>query len=133
MKERRIFLRNLIGIASSLVATQSFAEKKNPSKNSHIEPLHMSNVTNSDLPKPIPFKLHVPDQSLKDLKSRLSMTRLPDQAPDQSLSNNWMYGTNLSWMNKLLSYWSSQFDWRMQEAKLNEFDQFKLRIFHFSV
>jgi len=128
MKERRNFLRNLSGIASSLFATQSFAEQKYPSINSYSEPLQMLKVANSELPKPIPFKLHVADQSLKDLKSRLGMTRLPDQSPDQSLSNNWMYGTNLSWMKKLLSYWSSEFDWRMQEAKLNEFDQFKVNL-----
>jgi pimeloyl-ACP methyl ester carboxylesterase len=68
---------------------------------------------------PHPFNLHVPDADLADLKARLALTRLPDQAPDAP----WSYGTDVTWLSNLLAYWRDGFDWRAQEARLNEFPQ----------
>lgn len=68
-----------------------------------------------------PFKLHVPDDVLADLRSRLARTRFPDQAPDEP----WAYGTDVAYLRDLVEYWRTQFDWREQEARLNAFPQFK--------
>ena len=128
MKERRNFFRNLGGIASSLFVAESFAESKTLTANFSGETVYKKYVANTHSAKPISFKLHVTEQALKDLKMRLSLTRFPDQAPDQSNANSWIYGTNLSWMKRLVSHWASGFDWRAHEAKLNEFDQFKVNL-----
>lgn len=128
MKERRNFFRNLGGIASSLFVAESFAESKTLTANFSGETVYKKYVANTQSAKPISFKLHVTEQALKDLKMRLSLTRFPDQAPDQSNANSWIYGTNLSWMKRLVSHWASGFDWRAHEAKLNEFDQFKVNL-----
>ncbi|HEY0524316.1 MAG TPA: epoxide hydrolase [Stellaceae bacterium] len=68
-----------------------------------------------------PFTLHVPDDAIADLRERLARTRFPDQAPDEP----WAYGTDVDYLRQLVEYWRTGFDWRAQEARLNEFPQFK--------
>jgi microsomal epoxide hydrolase len=66
----------------------------------------------------------VPDAVLKDLKDRLARTRFPDEIE----GSGWDYGTNLSYLRELVTYWRTTFDWRAQERKLNQLPQFKTRI-----
>ena len=40
----------------------------------------------------------------------------------------WDYGTPLGYLTELITYWRDEYDWRAQEARLNEFDQFRTRI-----
>lgn len=72
-----------------------------------------------------PFKIHVPDHEIADLKHRLEQTRLPNE-PDGN--EHWDYGTSLSYMERLISYWRDDFDWRKQEAWLNSFPQYKVAL-----
>jgi microsomal epoxide hydrolase len=71
-----------------------------------------------------PFRLHVPDQVLDDLRERLSRTRWPDEVPD----SGWRYGSSLDFVRRLVEHWRDGFDWRAQEAQLNSFDQFRVRM-----
>lgn len=71
---------------------------------------------------PTPFTLHVPDSEIADLRTRLALTRLPDQAPGAP----WAYGTDRAYMRELVRYWHDHFNWRGQEAALNAFPQFKV-------
>ena len=68
-----------------------------------------------------PFTIDVPEEVLLDLQSRLAQTRLPDQIP----GTGWDYGTDRAYLEELLEYWRNDFDWRAQEAILNQFDHFK--------
>src|SRR5438477_59277 len=68
------------------------------------------------------FVLKIPDAAIADLKTRLSLTRFPDAAPGEP----WAYGTSVEYIRELVSYWRESFDWRAQEAALNEFPQFKV-------
>ena len=68
-----------------------------------------------------PFKIAISDQVLDDLKQRLANTRWPDEV----LDSGWDYGINLAYIKALVEYWRTSFDWRAQEAQLNEFNQFK--------
>jgi len=74
--------------------------------------------------KPTPFSLHVNDDVLADLKSRLARVRWPDEVPD----NDWKYGTDLPYMKALVEYWGARYDWRKHEAELNRFRQFKVKL-----
>src|SRR2546430_15802595 len=65
---------------------------------------------------PQAFVLRIPDAAIADLKTRLSLTRFPDAAPGEP----WAYGTSVEYIRELLSYWKDSFDWRAQEAALNE-------------
>jgi pimeloyl-ACP methyl ester carboxylesterase len=67
-----------------------------------------------------PFRLHIPDAAVADLRERLARTRFPDEAPDSA----WLYGTSLAYMQDLVRYWKDEFDWRKQETDLNRFRQF---------
>jgi microsomal epoxide hydrolase len=72
----------------------------------------------------VPFTIRVADEVLADLKQRLSRTRLPDEIPGAS----WDYGTNLQYLRELIAYWREGFDWRAQERRLNQLEQFKTNI-----
>jgi epoxide hydrolase len=71
-----------------------------------------------------PFKVHVPDSVLIDLRRRLAETKWPDQLP----GTTWEYGADIKKVRELAEYWQNGFDWRAQEAKINRFDQFTTEI-----
>ena len=71
-----------------------------------------------------PFKIHVPDAVLEDLRERLAHTRWPDEIP----GGNWDYGANMAYMKELVEYWRTEYDWRAQEEALNTFPQFRANV-----
>jgi pimeloyl-ACP methyl ester carboxylesterase len=72
----------------------------------------------------VPFKIHVDDAALADLKQRLTRARFPDELDDAG----WTFGTNLAYLKELVAYWRERFDWRAQERRLNQLEQFKTNI-----
>ena len=72
-------------------------------------------------PSAQPFRLHIPDETLQDLRARLARVRWPDEPP----SPPWSTGASVAYMKDLVAYWRDGFDWRTQEAALNSFRQFK--------
>src|SRR6266436_5906993 len=72
--------------------------------------------------QPQPFTLTVPDHAIADLRERLARTRYPDQAPGAP----WAYGTDVGYLQRLVAYWLTAFDWRTEEARLNSFPQYKV-------
>jgi pimeloyl-ACP methyl ester carboxylesterase len=73
---------------------------------------------------PSPFRIAIPDADLADLRDRLARTRWPDEINDA----DWSYGTSLAPLRALVEYWANGFDWRAQEAALNELPQFRAEI-----
>ncbi len=71
-----------------------------------------------------PFKIDVQETVLNDLQNRLRQTRWPD-APD---GIGWNYGTDPVFLKSLADYWQNGYDWRKQEAVLNEIPQFTVEI-----
>ena len=72
--------------------------------------------------EPPSFNLRVPDAAIADLRERLARTRFPDQTPGEA----WAYGTDVGYLQELVEYWRSVFDWRAEEARLNAFPQYKV-------
>jgi len=66
------------------------------------------------------FSIDIPDAALQDLQTRLALTRLPDQIS----GTTWEYGTDRDFLEGLINYWQNDFDWRDQEQRLNQFDQY---------
>jgi hypothetical protein len=62
-----------------------------------------------------PFRIHVPEAQLVDLRNRIAATRWPDKETvgDQS------QGIELAKVQELVRYWGDGYDWRKAEAKLN--------------
>ena len=73
---------------------------------------------------PIPFKLHVGDEQLTDLKQRLSRVRWPDEVSGEP----WKVGADLAYMKTLTDYWRDKYDWRKHEAQINTFDHYKVKV-----
>lgn len=70
------------------------------------------------------FRISVPDSVLEDLRQRLSRTRWPiDFAND-----DWAYGTNRSYLERLVKYWRDEYDWRKHEQQINTFSHYKVTI-----
>jgi pimeloyl-ACP methyl ester carboxylesterase len=74
-----------------------------------------------------PFRIHVPDEAIDDLRLRLRRTRWPDQIPGIA----WRQGTELDWLRNLVSYWCDKFDWRVWEQRLNALNHFVSDGIHF--
>jgi microsomal epoxide hydrolase len=68
---------------------------------------------------PQPFTIHVGDDVLDDLRTRLRRVRWPDQVP----GGGWLYGTDLGYLKALVAYWREQYDWRAHESALNRLRQ----------
>jgi pimeloyl-ACP methyl ester carboxylesterase len=71
-----------------------------------------------------PFAVDVPEEILVDLRRRLAATRWPDNETVSDASQ----GAQLEVLRELVSYWSSEYDWRKFEAKLNALPQFMTTI-----
>src|SRR2546429_7293259 len=74
-----------------------------------------------------PFRIHVADEVLDDLRARLRHTRWPDQVP----GIGWQQGTELDWLRRRVSYWAQEFDWRAWERRLNALNHFIWEGIHF--
>jgi microsomal epoxide hydrolase len=73
---------------------------------------------------PRPFTIHVADDVLDDLRSRLGRVRWPDEVP----GSGWRYGTDLAYLKTLVAYWREAYDWRQHEAALNRLRQFTVPV-----
>jgi pimeloyl-ACP methyl ester carboxylesterase len=67
-----------------------------------------------------PYRIDIPQGALDDLRDRLGRTRWPDELPGVG----WDLGVPLDYLQGLAKYWATAYDWRGQEAALNEFAQF---------
>jgi epoxide hydrolase len=67
-----------------------------------------------------PFRVEVPEADVDDLHERLARTRWPDELP----GGGWSRGVPLAHLEELIGYWRKGYDWRAQEAALNQIPQF---------
>jgi pimeloyl-ACP methyl ester carboxylesterase len=74
--------------------------------------------------QPTPFTVHILDEVLTDLRSRIHRIRWPAPAPGAA----WSQGTDLGELRRLLAYWADGFDWRAQERRLNSFQHFRAEL-----
>ncbi|WP_214465868.1 epoxide hydrolase family protein [Microbacterium flavescens] len=70
-----------------------------------------------------PFRIDIPQSDLDDLHGRLARTRWPIPAPDRGDRADFSRGIPLPYLQELAEYWRDGFDWRAQEAQLNEHAQ----------
>ena len=71
-----------------------------------------------------PFKVHVPQAALNDLKKKLASARWPDKEPVA----DWSQGVPLVKAQALVEYWRTHYDWRLVESTLNGLPQFRTQI-----
>ncbi|MET8647689.1 epoxide hydrolase [Streptomyces sp. NPDC004675] len=71
-----------------------------------------------------PFRVHVEERELAELRRRIIATRWPDRETVHDQSQ----GVQLATMQELARYWGTAYNWRTIEAKLNSLPQFMTRI-----
>ncbi len=71
-----------------------------------------------------PFRIDIPQAQLDDLAGRLARTRWIDELP----GTGWERGVPPGCLKDLARYWAGGFDWRKQEAKLNQHPQYTTEI-----
>src|ERR671920_317073 len=70
------------------------------------------------------FHIDVPEEELVDLRQRIAATRWPSKELVEDRSQ----GVQLAPMQELARYWTTDYDWRKCEAKLNALPQFVTEI-----
>jgi hypothetical protein len=70
------------------------------------------------------FEVAIPDEELADLRRRVAATRWPTR----ELVGDRSQGVQLAALQELARYWTSEYDWRRCEARLNALPQFKTEI-----
>src|ERR671912_75284 len=71
-----------------------------------------------------PFRIDVPEEDLEDLRRRIEATRWPTKELVEDRSQ----GVQLATMQELARYWTTDYDWRKAEEKLNALPQFTTEI-----
>ena len=71
-----------------------------------------------------PFKVDVPEEKLAELRRRIEATRWPSR----ELVDDRSQGVQLATLQELARYWTTDYDWRRAEAKLNALPQFTTEI-----
>src|SRR5205823_15115116 len=62
-----------------------------------------------------PFTIDIPDADLEELRARIAATRWPSK----ELVADRSQGVQLATLQELARYWTTDYDWRKCEAKLN--------------
>ncbi len=70
------------------------------------------------------FRVTIPPQEIVDLRRRIAATRWPTR----ELVADRSQGVQLATLRELASYWSTEYDWRRCEARLNALPQFTTEI-----
>src|SRR5918995_1517955 len=71
-----------------------------------------------------PFTIDVREEQLEDFRRRIAATRWPSK----ELVADRSQGVQLATIQELARYWTSEYDWRKCEAKLNALQQFTTEI-----
>ncbi len=87
---------------------------------SQLTPLPLEAVPQKVAAEIRPFHINVPEAKLTDLRRRIAAT----QWPEREIVSDATQGVQLSTMQKLASYWATEYDWRKVEARLNALPQF---------
>ncbi|HEY6931426.1 MAG TPA: epoxide hydrolase [Thermoanaerobaculia bacterium] len=101
-------LGRVLAVAGAFLAALGFGQSVTPSQEAKIRP----------------FRIHVPQADLDDLRRRIAATRWPDKETVADASQ----GAQLAKLHELVGYWGTGYDWRKVEAKLNALPQFMTTI-----
>jgi hypothetical protein len=71
-----------------------------------------------------PFHVDIPESALTDLRRRIAATRFPSK----ELVGDRSQGVQLATLRELARYWTTEYDWRTCEKRLNALNQFTTEI-----
>ncbi|HEX5939539.1 MAG TPA: epoxide hydrolase N-terminal domain-containing protein, partial [Dehalococcoidia bacterium] len=71
-----------------------------------------------------PFQIEIQEEQIDDLRRRIAATRWPTK----ELVADRSQGVQLATLQELARYWTTEYDWRTCEARLNALPQFTTEI-----
>jgi pimeloyl-ACP methyl ester carboxylesterase len=71
-----------------------------------------------------PFQVEIPEEELAELRRRIAAVRWPSR----ELVTDRSQGVQLATLQELARYWTTEYDWRKAEARLNALPQFTTQI-----
>jgi pimeloyl-ACP methyl ester carboxylesterase len=74
--------------------------------------------------QPEHFHVEIAEETIKDLERRLKSTIWPDDFGNEQ----WLYGTNATYLRELVDYWIDGYDWRAQEREINAFSHQRVEL-----
>jgi len=114
--------RRFIGVAAAAVAAGSLSQFAFAQTSQGIT--EITPATGGDKTAIRKLRVHVPESQLTDLRRRIKATRWPERETVTDASQ----GVQLATMQKLATYWSTNYDWRKVEARLNALPQYVTEI-----
>lgn len=72
-----------------------------------------------------PYQIHVSDERLEAVRRRVKNTWWPAEPVGVE---PWYYGADLATMKELVRFWLNDYDWRKQEARINQLPQFMVDV-----
>ncbi len=114
--------RRFVGVAAAAVAAGSLSQLAFAQTNQAITDAASS--TGADKTAIRPLRIHVPESQLIDLRRRIRATRWPDR----EIVTDDSQGVPLAMIQELARHWSTDYDWRKVEAKLNALPNFVTEI-----
>ncbi|HEY4803550.1 MAG TPA: epoxide hydrolase [Paraburkholderia sp.] len=105
--------RRFVGATAAAVAAASLSQLAFAQSGPGI--VDVKPAPNGDKTAIRPLRVHVPEAQLVDLRRRIKATRWPDK----ETVNDDSQGVPLAMIQELARHWSTDYDWRRCEAKLN--------------
>ncbi|CAB3787674.1 epoxide hydrolase family protein [Pararobbsia alpina] len=114
--------RRFVGVATATVAAGTMSRPAFAETNQAIT--EVVQPAGGDKTAIRPLRVHVPESQLVDLRRRVKATRWPDRETVTDDSQ----GVPLAMIQLLARHWTTDYDWRKCEAKLNALPQFVTEI-----
>ena len=70
------------------------------------------------------FEINFTDVEIQNVKSKVASFPWHEMPKD----GGWSFGTNIDYMKNLADYWTKEYDWKSQEARLNQFPNYKTKV-----
>ena len=91
--------------------------------------LAQASLAAAEASRPRPFRVAIPQRKIDRILKRVRDAQWPDRLDGSA----WQYGANWDYMHELAGYWTTRFDWRKAEAKLNAHPQFIAQVDGFDI
>jgi pimeloyl-ACP methyl ester carboxylesterase len=114
--------RRFVSVAAATLAAGSLSQLAFAETNQTVTEVAQS--TGSGKTAIRPLRVHVPEAQLMDLRRRIKATRWPERETVTDDSQ----GVPLAMIQELARHWSTDYDWRKCEARLNALPQFVTEI-----
>jgi pimeloyl-ACP methyl ester carboxylesterase len=117
----RLNRRNFVGTAAATVVAGPLGLSGFAERSSALTEVAQQTSASPDVRS---FHVNYPDADLDDLRSRIKATRWPERETVNDASQ----GVPLEMLQGLAAYWTTDYDWRKCEAKLNALPMFTTTI-----